>query len=365
MSRDPLDELTGGLTGVGADDGWLVDPIAGLPVTSSQATLVVSTFGDDPHLSIIDLAAGTATALDLGRDPHGPLGVGERAIWSVDLAGRLQAVGWDGEPVPDPRVGYVPVIGDVAGVTPLPDGALLVTAWSRQDPDVLTVLDHDGSERCSMAPPGPAPADWDDLFTVDGAPLSTAANCAAPLPPDGYDAAAVHEADDGTVLWLTGPPWTLVRATADGDVLGEAQLGEFVYTVARHDGTTWALDGDAVVALDAALEVVRRWEVDACPAVAYPIVAAGSVWVIDDCQGRLFRFDAQTGAVESWWFPHDNASDQQIHAVAASDGLWFVDIEQTGEPYFFDPDQERFERLPDELRDPDVYGLDFAVRPPS
>jgi hypothetical protein len=88
---------------------------------------------------------------------------------------------------------------------------------------------------------------------------------------------------------------------------------------------------------------------------------------VDDCSGFLAEVDPATGEyVEAWMFPHDDGSDQEIYGVRVGDGIWFVDVEQSGEPYRFDFAERRFERMdiPREVAEI-IYALVWDVIPAS
>ena len=55
---------------------------------------------------------------------------------------------------------------------------------------------------------------------------------------------------------------------------------------------------------------------------------------------------ARRGDLATWWLPTDGESDQEVGGLVVGDGIWFVDVEQIGEPYRFDFDTHRFERMP-------------------
>jgi hypothetical protein len=143
-------------------------------------------------------------------------------------------------------------------------------------------------------------------------------------------------------------------------------LGRLVNGLLPHGDSLWVAAGADVVRLDATtLDVESDTTAFECADWAYPVaVARESLWLVNDCDGVLARVDTSSGAVtERYLTPLDGVSDSELSAVAVDDGIWLVDAEQTGEPYFFSYDRERFERLPDTLRSPDLYALDFHVRP--
>jgi streptogramin lyase len=95
----------------------------------------------------------------------------------------------------------------------------------------------------------------------------------------------------------------------------------------------------------------------------YLVEGGGSVWMVDDCSGILAEVDPATGDyVDAWSLPTDGESDQDIGAVAMGDGIWFVDVGQTGEPYRFDFSARRFERMPIAREDAEpIYALVWDV----
>lgn len=65
---------------------------------------------------------------------------------------------------------------------------------------------------------------------------------------------------------------------------------------------------------------------------------------------------------EGWSLPLDEGSDIQAYGVSTSKGIWFVDQEQSGEPYFFNPERGRFERMSiDREAAAPIYALAFDV----
>lgn len=90
----------------------------------------------------------------------------------------------------------------------------------------------------------------------------------------------------------------------------------------------------------------------------YLVVTDGQIYLLDDCAAMLVRLDPDTGHAEcGWHFPNDGYSDVNVLATPTDEGIWMVDVEQTAEPDFFDPEARQFERLPiDRAAAAGIYG---------
>ena len=89
------------------------------------------------------------------------------------------------------------------------------------------------------------------------------------------------------------------------------------------------------------------------------------LYVVDDCMGVLYRLDRSASLAEGWQLPLDEGSDLEIFGgIGTTEGIWFADPEQTGEPYFFNPRRSRFEQIPLKLKqDARLFALEFDVYP--
>lgn len=353
------------------------DPLRTLPETSATSTLLVSTVGDEADgFVVIDLEQRTAFALDLETDPGAPVSVDRNGIWYVSTGGEIGYVGWDGEQIDDPRAGPWSGRGAPMWAHALTDGNVLIgvgeTAVRTFDTAYGVVLGPDGSTVCRFDP-NPAIA-WEvdqvELVpTKDGSVIDTT-DCSTVRPPDGRpDAPFIAGLDDGSTLWGDAENG-FTRASRDGEVLAHGPpvgairsgwwpvVGDTALWIVDHE-----LPGAVRIGLDDLL-VEQRWLVPMeCGANAYVIERQREGWLTDDCDGLLSPLEGQVVVTDQFAFPHDGQSDQEIFGVDAADGIWFVDYEQTGEPYFFDPDEARFERLPDGLRGDSIFALTFFVRP--
>lgn len=142
------------------------------------------------------------------------------------------------------------------------------------------------------------------------------------------------------------------------------------YDVVVHGDEVWVIAGTKVLRLDArTLEQLGTAEVPnefpECEGTQYLQPQGSDVYLVDDCSGILYLLDPSTALpVKGWGFPYDDGSDTEIHATSTDEGIWIINAEQTAEPYLFDTEEQRFERLPfpDSVTST-LFALDFAVYP--
>jgi streptogramin lyase len=359
------------------------DPIAPLPVTSATDRLLVSTVGDDgASFLLLDLGRGRSTPLgELSEDVHSAAFGGttlayqrdDRTIDLVDVAAPdvVTTV-----PLPDDVAGRIASIaGDALGFvveTRVPVDPAAPNGRVDHGPDVL--FGPRGDLRC-VADATVAPSTWDvDLIRgelwIDGMRARIDRTTCAERPglqdlPGEPDWIAV--ADDGGLVLAMGDTVMAYDAVTGTRRAESPPLGNVVQAVAVTDGALWAVvDGKDLVQLDAArLEVEHRAGPLECGDSAFLLAGGGSLWLVDDCDGILAEVDPTTGDyVDAWWLPHDQASDKQITADVVGDGIWLVDIEQTGDPYRFDFGARRFERVPIPRAEAErIFALEWDVIP--
>jgi hypothetical protein len=256
----------------------------------------------------------------------------------------------------------------VLSLVPVPGGVVAVTAGPAQSLRMV-VVETGGGIRCRTE----ITSDLlhlvgSELWDVAGGRRISLEDCGRRGAAERRTERVIAVVGSGDAVFGLGPQGGIVRYDTSGGGLRRtaARQGMGVLDLVVGADGVWGTTQEAVVLLDSEnLEIVEEWEVLDCPYGGYPlpILAGGHLWVVNDCEGRLHRIDPRDGSADKWWLPHDDFSDQEILAVAAEDGLWFVDAEQTSEPYFFSFERERFERLPDGLRDPEIWAWTVHVRP--
>jgi hypothetical protein len=356
------------------------DPIAPLPVSAATDRLVVSTLGDGqaPLLyidlglhEVVPLTDATATRLDAAFAGDGlAYTIDDRTLAVIaDLDNpdvRVEAA------LPDDVPGVISgLAGDDAGFV-VAVGVPLDTAdpYGRRDPGPYVLFGPDGTLQCVTTATAPSPwpislAGGVLTFNVRTEVDRDDCRTRSRLADVALDAVVIGSLDDRLVLADTTT--VALADAASGALLRRSEaLGEFVTAAIVADGAIWALaDGDLLKLDPETLEVVHRAGPLPCVATPYLLEGGGSLWLVDDCSGFLAEVDTGSGEyLEAWMFPHDDESDQQIAAAVVGNGIWFVDVEQSGEPYRFDLDRRRFERMPipREVAE-QIYAIVWSVAP--
>ncbi len=355
------------------------DPVAPLPPTSATDRLVVSTVGDDQSPLLL---------IDLGRDRVVPLGdpgldLADAAFSSTSLAFTIDSRTLGVLDVEDPdSVRTVSLPDDVPGEISLLVGdplGFVVAVGVPQEPDdpdgrrvpgPYVLYGPSGDLRCvadaRLEPLGSIDlldgVLWLDHLATEVDRTDCATGPGLQDVPDHYSLIATTT--DGVVV-LAVDDTVMVYDSVTGIRQAESEpLGGYVGSAVVDSGAIWAMAGTDIVKLDAeSLEVEHRAGPLDCDGDPYLLDGGGSVWMVDSCSGILAEVDPATGDyVDAWRLPTDAESDQDVGAVAVGDGIWFVDFEQTGEPYRFDFSARRFERMPIAREDAEpIYALVWAV----
>jgi hypothetical protein len=350
------------------------DPFVHLPDTDSNDRLLVSTSGEDVALEVIDLHRDVVVPIP---DIEAEVLVESAFLpdGSVAYIAGPRTVGFvSGQTGEQPEIAELP--GDVAGrllYLFLVDDAIVATVRLQDTPrvDRSVILELDGALRCVMPAvetnvgfPSFA-AGW--MWSPDLATRFDLATCSASV---GLDLGGAH----GSFFVTSGSDGIVV---ADDDLVRfDLDTGERRAARAAPDGDIWALalmdTGLWVIAGEELLRVDPT-SLETTASTPYPclydpefVELQGDPYVLEDC-GYLYRIDATSGRLaEAWQLPHDDASDTETTGFPTPDGAWIVDVEQSGEPYFFDVAEGRFERLPNDLRRiRRIFALDFDVDPAS
>jgi hypothetical protein len=354
------------------------DPVAPLPPSSATDRLVVSTVGDDQSpLLLVDLSRHRVVPLgDPGLDWADAAFSSTSMAFTIDsrTLGVLDVEDPDSVrmvSVPDNVPGVISsLVGDSLGfivAVGVPQGS--DDPYGPRDPAPYVLYGPSGDLRCVTdarieAPGSIALLDgvlWlDHLATeVDRTDCATRPGL-QDVPNDSW----VTNTTGGVVVLAVGDT-VMVYDSETGIRRAESEpLGGDVGSVVIASGAIWTMADTDIVKLDAgSLEVEHRAGPLDCDGDPYLVEGGGSVWMVDDCSGILAEVDPATGDyVDAWSLPTDRESDQDIDAVAMGDGIWFVDVEQTGEPYRFDFSARRFERMPIARDDAEpIYALVWDV----
>lgn len=363
---EPPDDITLGLA---------EDPIALLPSTSADDRLVVSMLGDDAApLLLIDLASGRLTPVESEAEHVDASFIAGALAFTLDrrTVGLL-------DPDDPGEVTRVPLPADVPGVisTMVADESGIVVVVGvpvdlddpdgRREPGPYVFYGPDGELRCVAEVPPSAAWDgalfdgslWLDSYTtrVDRDDCSSGPGLVEPA---GYQ----HLRPLGDSVVVAGTTVLSVHDAATGTRLGTSEpLGTQIWSVAVTADAVWVVvDGDLVkLDPDTLQELHRSGPID-CGGMPVVFEAGDAVWVVDDCLGILAEVDPVSGDyVESWYLPHTGEDHFMTFAVVG-DGIWFVDTEQTGEPYRFDFVSRRFERMSIPREDAEaIYALAWDV----
>lgn len=342
------------------------DPVAGLPVTDADASLVTTTLDPRRSVQILDLRA--EETLDLGVDVQefGSFAATDVGIWVEVDDGSVVLVDWDSRaPI---ATAELPSLFDPRSMYAFHDGTLVVTYDS--SPSLTVLVDADGTARCRMdggLTPFGLVVDR-ELWTFDARriDLSSCADLGAVVGDDGSGWAVGAAAGD--VVYRGGSTGVKrLERQADGTfaVDGRLDLTGELWDVVVVDGDPWIAMGEVLVQADPdTLEPREQVPVArSCAEYLRLAVVDASIFVVNECEGTLSRVDAAEATVSGVWGLPDDGGDHELRVVPVDDdGLWFADVEQTGEPFHFDADEDRFERLPDGVRSADLYGFFLDVR---
>ncbi|HEX2149004.1 MAG TPA: hypothetical protein VHI31_02350, partial [Actinomycetota bacterium] len=140
---------------------------------------------------------------------------------------------------------------------------------------------------------------------------------------------------------------------------------DFISSAVLYGGDVVVLAGGELVRMDSAtLKVKSSQRLLECAYTPSLIEQGDALYLLDDCEGVLYRLSDSLSLDEGWQLPLDEGSDIEISAVGTDDGIWLVDVEQSGEPYFFNARRERFEQIPAELKNAaPIYALVFDLDP--
>jgi hypothetical protein len=349
----------GEVVAVPAPTGTQDDPLAGLPVTALKDVLASWPLADADSLVVTDLAAGRVDSFD-DADTEALRGVtfapdgslvyvdGPSSLAVIGNDGQRRSIRVDGE---IERIAIVEMIGQRIVVRPSIKSA---------DNDRLVAGNTDGSSMCTgpAQPFGDITAGgwaWFDDLASKLDPVTCRSERGLDVTNDPADAAplvsAVHV--DGERVFVAGDA-SVSRFDLDSGRL-EATTKEplpLVMDMAVRDQEVWVLHADELAALDAdTLEMERRVKLDVCEGTASFVETSTSVYVLDDCAGTLTLLDDTSGdPVKAWELPSDGMSDSMTGPVVAGPNIWMVNREQSAEPFVFNAETGRFERLPDEVR---------------
>lgn len=356
-----------------APRGTEADGLVGLPVAQSTARLVIGT-------RLLDLGRGTS--VDLEGIPSTRFAAFTSAGDVVYPVGPrtfevLNASTGERHPVQVPGE----IIGSI-GMMELIDDRIAIVVVSGNDEARIVVVTLDGEVQCEGPPnTGFFQLEPGLLWSYPSNARLDLATCAVSEPLDVAEFSSVDPIlvnDD--VLYATVGSQNSVGVIDDStidrfdlatgrSVATSVRLGSYVSDAVLQAGELWVLADSRLVRLGAeTLEVVAKD--DLAPDVVdcgNPrfVRQAGDLYVIEDCSLVLYLLDSDTGrAKRGWRFPSDELSDSEIIAVPSDEGIWMVDVEQTGVPYLFDAREQRFERLPiTAAQAADIYAFDFQVYP--
>ena len=355
-----------------APPGTYADALAGLPATASAATMLASTIDDAAPLLFIDLGARRVTRITGVRDgglQEGLLAPGGGALFveRPRAVGRVTATG-----VRRPFAELPPEVPGEINRLALADGALVATTRVAGPPDRspvpgrAVVFSPDGRLRCvapvdaSFAWVAPGSVWSDDLRTrLDVATCATTPG----LDLAGYAGPLSFPTSDGDAYPLL--PDRVVRRfdLGSGAVVATSPVLGVIEDVAVVGRAVWVGTNERIYRLDRDSLEVDASHRFACTYSPRFVAAAFGLYVIEDCEGVLWRLDPETAEpVEGWALPLEEGSDIQAVGVPTREGIWIVDLEQTGEPYFFSPERRRFERLAiDRALAHPIFALSFDV----
>lgn len=351
-----------------------------LPATADETTMVAEVSEDGVKLRIVDLKSSTSRLVEVDRQRFSPIAAGLDSVWYVDGDGAVRSVDWLAVPTDAPP--FVPAEGQrVLELVALGATGRVAVGLTGDSPGVkkVVVLDANGSVRCSgNFDPSSKPTEFGvELWAFGSESSPRTSMCAEPLGELGLREMAQSTGftfpteflyADGALTGF-GPGRESVvqfRRQADGSWSESAstEIGAFGNGLELAAGSVWATAGPRVVRMSAVdLSVEAELTVFECGDGATPLAADGMVWVDDDCDGILIRIDPSTNDIDQWVLPTDGVSDIQTNIRISPGGLWYTDYEQSAEPYFFSFERERFERLPDALRQPELFVHDYELRP--
>jgi hypothetical protein len=325
------------------------DPVGPLPPTAVTDRLVVSTVGDDqPPLLLVNLARRRVVALGRsGLERADAVFSGTILAFTIDD----RTLGILDVDAPD-SITSVSLPDEVPGVISslVGDGVGFIVAvgvpqdpadpYGRRGPGPYVLYGSAGELRCvteeTIAAPGVVDlldgVLWIDHFATEVDRTDCTTSPGLRDVGDFYWAAGTI---DGDVVLAGDDTVTLYDGATGIRRAGSEPLGDDVNSAAVAAGSIWAMVDGYIVRLDpGTLRVVHRAGPLGCDGSPYVLDGGGSVWVVDDCSGILAEVDPATGDyVDAWWLPTDGESDREVGAAVVDDGIWFVDVEQTGEPY--------------------------------
>lgn len=353
-------------------DGTVYDPLAALPVTGSSVTLLVSTIDDAAPLRRLVVRGGTL--LDDLAIPAMEVSSGAfTGSGDLLLTSGPRTIGVLGGAEGTPQLVEVPatVPGEAMGIRRIGDAVVLRVRDEAAGTDTDVVLGEDGVVRCAAPPElflawSAGGSLWTDDLGTRMDPTTCAVSPGVRLPEGSV--AWNLALDDGAAVASTSERVVRLDLGSGAVVASSRRIRAPVTDLVVRGDEVWILVGGSLRVLDAAtLEGRRSVPLLECGDGARLVTSDDELFVVDDCSGVLLAIDPATGEpVAGWYLPHDGASDMEVGVTAGGDALWFVDVEQTGEPYAFDPVERRFERLPLDPDDPAteaIYAMAFDVHP--
>lgn len=351
-----------------------------LPATVDDTMMVAEVSGKGGvGLRIVDVGSSTSHLVEVDRMRSSPLATGPDSIWYVDGDGAVRSLDWLGVATDAPP--HVVAEGQfVSRLVPIhaTGGVALGLQGDDHRIETVVVLDANGSVRCSGdLAPSADPTELGRRLWAFGFESGTGEPvCTEPIGEYGVrDLVRLTEFElrkfvyaDGVLTGLGPEGDSIVRFQRQTDgswsLTASKEIDHNIYGPEVAAGSVWLPAGAHVVRMSTDdLSVEAELADFMCSDGAVPLAAEGMVWVDADCDGVLLRIDPATNDVDEWVLPMDGVSDIQTHVRVSPEGLWYIDAEQSAEPYFFSFERERFERLPDPLHELRLYVLDYELRP--
>ena len=370
----PAESRSPGVEVHAAPTGILEDPLRGLPETSSQSKLLVSTSSDDVPLQVLDLAAGRT--FGISGVPGGGLQLGAfTPDGGVAFVASPREVGFlEPSGVRRPAVMELPAStpGTITALVVAGDAIVVSTGIGnpgQQRPGRSVVLGPDGMLRCE-GPEGTV-FSWFRAGSVWSLDLRSRLDPASCASSSGLDLKGnegpLFFLDQGSAGYLSRDGKSVSRFDlGTGKVAASSSnLPEFISNAVLHGGDVLVLAGGELVRLDSAtLKVKGSQRLLECAYTPSLVEQNQALYLLDDCEGVLYRLSESLLLHEGWRLPLDEGSDIEAFGVGTNEGIWLVDVEQSGEPYFFNARRERFEQIPAELKEEiAIYALEFDLHP--